>query len=572
MKPKLVARAVGNETSPWKTGVKALSLRINTVPKDVRPLLSCVLWRLHEKGATRWDTERTVLLDDNDQVTVLAKKLGIAFKSFEQLRKMLNIQWASEIDISLNGNLEKEFGVRSSAHIHATTEVVGSEQKEKLPQGQILNNDKVADIASSEKGDKAVSVPEVAEKPVAKHIQEIATSTDTLDEDKNLGTEAVDEFQSNGGASSNASELAESQKSKGPAGDRNQEKQVQNIPGVLPISPPTTVAKEHGSSRSVQPASVSMNDYALGQKGGIAAWVESLVAGSIDGNEALREPPEEEPVKTFEPLTYRQALTGKLESDKKPPTTERSNEIVKNVTPSPRPSPRQSPQDSPVEAPAVKSSTGSEDSDEEIVVFNPKAKRLSAQQIQRPQTPTAPPQPISHSRNASGNRPQSSRGKKSPSRKKSPPRPTVAPTIIDPDSFGRGFATNPHSTYSRTFSPHSTNGRINNPRYGNHRGGHSRQYNQRAFNQSVTSNVLPPPAPINPPQPLSENKQPSDDTSAANPIQPKPVRAEQARYSPRGSPRHVPINPEPEFGQPFILRSGTSRESTRGKGKLWVPS
>lgn len=577
VKTKLVARAAGSETNPWKSGKKVSALPIGDVPKELRPILSCILWRLHEKGATLWDTERTTLLCDSDQLNGLATKLGIDFKTYQQLRQHFSTISASDNDRSKFGSLENEFGDRRSAKQDdkASAEIKTEEGEQNL-EAVNLDDDAVAnDVALDNENEEIFDPPAKADSTQATgRTEEIATQAESHQEAiKDVAEQIPDESQPKDNAAIEAMEAIRPRTPSGPALDQSQETR-QSIRGILPISPPTKIAKDKVQIQPAKFPHMPLHDYALGRKGGIAAWVESLIDEPLDSTDIEKVAPEEEPPQTFEPLTYRQALTGKMDDDNK---TRRENDNDNSKMA--KVSPRASPKGSPTQSPAVEPGADLDDSDEEVVVFNPKSKRLSAQQNQHPQTPAGLPQPpslpnpTSHSRNASGNRPQSSRGKKSPSRKKSPPRPAVAPTIIDPDSFGRGFATNPQPNNPRTFSPHGANGRVNNHRHGNHRGGHPRPHNQRSFVSNAPPHAVSPTASSSVPQIPNGNQQAATESlnSNLNSSQSKPLRNEQPRYSPRGSPRHLPVNTEPEFGQPFVLRSGVSRESTRGRGKLWVP-
>lgn len=132
----------------------------------------------------------------------------------------------------------------------------------------------------------------------------------------------------------------------------------------------------------------------------------------------------------------------------------------------------------------AKSVSEPEDSDEEVVVFNPKAKRLSAQQKAPRQFNSKP-----------SNQVEKAHPKPSNQVEKVHPAPAVQTPVIDPDAFGRSFATNPRPNYI-------------------------------------------------------QNKY-------------------QSRYSPRGSPRRGQRMNQPEVD--YVLKSGTTREASRGQGKLWVP-
>ncbi len=409
-----------------------------------------------------------------------------------------------------------------------------------------------------------------------------------------------------------------------------------SIPGLLVTSTDkgTPIAGPAENLRAAaQPGHSSSNTLDPEKEHSIAAWVRSLMSnGDVSGrNSPLSgsstvEPvaPEIEPVKDFKPLTYRQAVTGK------------ADEVVKKQAPPPVPkdivsSPRVSPVRDP--SPPKAKMEDPVDSDEEIVVFNPKAKRLSAHKAQqtqqtqqteqtqqtqhaqqtqpsqaspRPRTPTVSPR-VSHARNTSGGRPQS---KGTIQRQ---PRPGPPPVVIDPDSFGRNLVINSQPNVARTFSPYGAHGRIANNHRGNHRAHNPRPHVQNTpprvngvalVNGFADANVQPtaepltgpnepartevapnmqaPPATITtPPTVLKPNSMANSSPTgppASAPIGPGAtvngspnviIRPERPRYSPRHSPRHTPSTSEAEV--PFVLRSGQPRDATRGRGKLWVP-
>ena len=126
-----------------------------------------------------------------------------------------------------------------------------------------------------------------------------------------------------------------------------------------------------------------------------------------------------------------------------------------------------------------------EDSDEEVVVFNPKAKRLSAQQNAAKQFKSRPSNQVDKVRPVS----------QVQTPVHTPVQTLVQTPVIDPDAFGRSFATNPRPNFT-------------------HNG-------------------------------------------------------YQSRNSPRGSPRRGQKMNQPEVN--YVLKSGSTREASRGQGKLWVP-
>ncbi|KAL8696142.1 MAG: hypothetical protein Q9224_002951 [Gallowayella concinna] len=605
MKPRLVARSGGADGSPWKKSNKALSLPISEVAKEARPILSCLLWRLQEKGATRWDTDRTTLLCDSEQTNMLAKKLGISAKSMKELRIYCEKPRSADSRETF-GDLEEHFGVQGNTRATASGDNVEKAKEVKVS---------LAEVQPAKHEPDAIHPPEQVEdvtpsSPSTQHTGSVASAKSSESEKKGPDVEKVEGH--------SASKMTEDRKLSQGKLDVALETVLDGvekgkIPGLLVTSTEKHVPTAAAAEKNQEPTQPFLNTLDFEKEHSIAAWVRSLTTnGELSGRTSPVSAssniditaPEIEAVKDFKPLTYRQAVTGKTDEVVKKPTPPHP---PKEIIPSPRVSPVRQPSPKNVEDPI--------DSDEEIVVFNPKAKRLSAQkaqqtqqvqpvqpaqQAQRPQTPTSSPR-ASHARNASGGRPQSSRGTN-----QRPSRPGPPPVVIDPDSFGRHLVTNPQPTVARTFSPYGAHGRVmNTPR------GHHRPHNPRPFAQNTPTKVSGAPLAVASPSgnarstedqlSTTVNELPNAEAAAAsNPHAPVAtllkaspmingsstgpppsapsgpglavngspnvnIRPERPRYS----PRHTPATSESEV--PFILRSGQPREATRGRGKLWIP-
>ncbi|KAL8804283.1 MAG: hypothetical protein Q9182_002647 [Xanthomendoza sp. 2 TL-2023] len=598
VKPRLVARSGGADNSPWKKSNKALSLPISEVPKEARPILSCLLWRLQEKGATRWDTDRTTLLCDNEQTNLLARKLGISAKTIKELR--ICCEKPRSVDSRETfGNLEEHFGIQWNTRATASYDMLGS------PKEVTISLTEVQPVKSEPDG---IHPPEQVQdmapgSPLTQHTGSFASAKSSESETKEPDVKNFED--------QSASKITEESKLSQGKLDVALETVLDGvekckIPGLLVTSTEKQVPIAAAAEKTQDSTPPVLNTLDFDKEHSIAAWVRSLTTnGELSGRTSPISAssnveitaPEIEAVKDFKPLTYRQAVTGKMDEVVKKPTPPHP---PKEIAPSPHVSPVRHPSPKKVEDPI--------DSDEEVVVFNPKAKRLSAQKAQqaqpvqpaqRPQTPTSSPR-ASHARNASGGRPQSSRGMN-----QRPSRPGPPPVVIDPDSFGRHLVTNPQPTVARTFSPYGAHGRISNTPRGNHRPHHPRPFVQNIptkvsgaplanaspsgntrstedqpstivnelANAEATASKSQAPVPtllkaspmINGSTSSPPPSAPSGPGLAVNGSPSVNMRPERPRYS----PRHTPATSEPEV--PFILRSGQPREATRGKGKLWVP-
>ena len=239
-----------------------------------------------------------------------------------------------------------------------------------------------------------------------------------------------------------------------------------------------------------------------------------------------------------------------------------------------------------------------QDSEEEVVVFNPRAKRLSAQQ-QAPQ-PSAE-EKSTHSRQVSDGKiihtkhlsieepskvQQSIPGKAVPAKQHRPPKPRAAPVVIDPDAFGRDFASNPQTNQQNGFRSHPRpNSQHGPPRLvsqhgpprGGARGGRPFIHPQAltALQNGQHGHANPsgrgghqnrmPPAITNGQNNYVTTNQNSVSVNGQAALRPSP------RPSPRISPQHLPQNNATEPDVDFVLQSGPPRGSTRGRGKLWIP-
>ncbi|KAI4197538.1 MAG: hypothetical protein LQ350_005853 [Teloschistes chrysophthalmus] len=602
-KARLVAKAAGLEGSPWKANTKALSLPISEVPKETRPLLSCVLWRLHEKGATRWDTDRTILLCDDAQTCATAKKVGISTKSMKELRRVCKA--VADDNREVHGSLEEDFGLADVVRIPSQDH---SRQDQKEVSVSITLQEPIMD--------------QVDAKPVEAPVQASVAGSSSSTEH----TASVSSAKSSGSGKENAApEKSQSQSSSRISDNLNGIEQTsEEVSKSLPEEHhnETDLLQPSCSTKKVTPTEVALEDSQgeaqgkapvfstldLEKEHSIADWLRGLTNAAKNNELTGRDSPmsrhsstadltmggQPEHPKPFKPLTYRQAVTGKADQVPKRPTPPPPKEIL----PSPRVSPVRDPSPPKLEL--------SGDSSEEIV-FNPKAKRLSAQKPQPDQslqTPTASPK-VSHVRQASGGHPRGRNGSQRP------PRAGPPPVVIDPDSFGRNLPASAQPTPARTFNPYGPGGRTVNGRRGNHRPQNPRPHAQNAApktngvvvtNESASTDIQPvkerlpntsvpvnverapkaqTPAPVNPPAILkpsppingAPNEGPPSGPSLAvqgsQIVTGAALRPEKPRYSPRGSPRSIPVTPDPDVG--YILRTGKPREATRGRGKLWVP-
>lgn len=273
-----------------------------------------------------------------------------------------------------------------------------------------------------------------------------------------------------------------------------------------------------------------------------------------------------------------------------------------------------------------------EDSEEEVVVFNPRAKRLSAQkqQVSKQITPEwhsqihepaslpveAPPKQQAQSpKPASPERTSQAKPRKQPK-----PR---APVVIDPDAFGRDFASNPRSTHQhqrphphgrggfqqgpprRPLSQHGPSPDRHAPQQGpsmqrpvsqhgpprpQPRGGRVHQQGQLRRNEQADMNGPTGYAPNLQAEPNNTEGHPPNVQSGSdrmngnvpkspagpngpngNPLNAKNGQTRPTNGAARNSPPREPIVETTGPDVDFVLKTGSTRASTRGRGRLWVP-
>ena len=375
----------------------APKISVKDVPGALRPLMSCVLWRLHE-SIERNDTNQIFLLSDQTEIRAVAKRLNIDVRSWKETGAT-TISKTSTTSLDTFGDLEREFGVQQRIVLSPTKdahETVGERGVIDEASGDLRNEDVMNDSVSSEKTADTETSSIVHDQGLEKHLYEHwehGPSNDESCEDKakvqNTNTEM---------AASLAAETASSK----PA------KSVESIKDLVDS------IIQHDSQKQIS---------------------ESVNGLEIDG------------AKKQTNLADQLAV---------------EHSAMRSMLSTPLPLPQSL--DTP------------EDSDEEVVVFIPQPKRLSAQQKpaqqnSRPSTPKEQSQ-----QKVVGHSPQKPLAKsqvKGKGQRHSPkpsiggqtyPQPVNSPTVIDPDAFGRESRVNLNPSPRL---PHKSNGHSNHRNRGN---------------------------------------------------------------------------------------------------------
>ncbi|KAL9130674.1 MAG: hypothetical protein Q9217_001201 [Psora testacea] len=500
-KPKLVSKS-GAENSPWKVRRNAPTISATDVPTLLRPMMSCALWRIHE-SIHRNDENQLFVLTDQQNVENVAERLNIIVRSVKQLREALSGRGYNG-DLNTYGDLEREFGLqptRGRPHV----EIPARMPKEGLTDG----------FAQEDGIHRGKEVAEESQDSQKSRIEELA---------KESPTDLPMDHDVDGGTIRGICPDVQTQETLPIVtlgiGSHLLEKDV--------LQAQTDLAREDGKQ---------LDENKKRERSAIALTEDLAVAKS-----SAKHASEETPIQNVQlqpsaniiwSRSFADALTGNT-SNKALPVSIADNPSRAPLDPTTSPTKSSEQVVTPSKAPEEP-----EDSDEEVVVFQPKrlsAQKKSTQRSSRPSTPNVQPQhpPAAQSPRASTTKshaitkPLTHTAKVVNAAIHPQPRQSNGPLpIIDPDAFGRGFAINT--------SPH--------PRGGSVRGMRSRHSPQ----SSVKNAVFDPSRPVS--RPSSAHRQP---------------RASPVRELLNASPHQVPrtpmhINDSTEKAQPMQMPIGTGR-------------
>ena len=440
-------------------------------------MFSYTLWRLYENIITQADTNPTILLSDNQELRNLAGKLNIATQQVRDFRETISAQHPVG-DRNVFGDLERDYpDWKPKASLLQTETARG------------VSDVGVASIQSDDHaGTEAIS-PNVVEmngtcQNVGNHEDE---GVDTKKSDNVCEMSLPFYINDNILAYHNGSSaiFPQEQESKEEARgsiDSNgfpTDGIVLHTQEFIPIEQPKQVI-----AREMKRAVTKKPEIPVNQANGLPDRQYQEGINTQPNMDIDPEPKTVSTPKRGSPLTTNDNALENVVSAQRHPNqrTKRNSQSLQSPM-HPRTannsasSSRQSstvPSLAPTQAkPEV------EDSDEEVIIFNPKSKRHSATQQRTPRRQYSPRRPsTAHARSQQ-------------------PVPHLSTPIIDPNAFGRDFTTN-----LRGYVPN---------------GGH------------------------------------------------------QLRNSPRGSPRRGGGARVHDSEVEYVLRSGATREATRGQGKLWVP-
>ena len=410
-KPKLVARATGSETSPWKVRKDAPKISAKDVPGTLRSLMSCALWRLHE-SIERNDANQLFLLSDQTEICSVAQKLNIIARPPKEVAATIGSK-TSRTDLDTFGDLEREFGVQQKSATPAIKDVEGISGENGVSENANEDLSKDEDAMNNSISSEGTANTEASsimhEQELEQQAFERGEKNPSMNGDRGENKVKEQDF-----VPETAAPLAAENLSKTPV--ESVEPNQSLVDGVIQQE----FEKELGESAN------GLNLDVVKSQGNLANYPVSEHLATLS---PPRTPLPQLQSQSVEILPSVQELQTTSDTSPSDHTPTQSNSKVEAA---------QEP----------------EDSDEEVVVFIPQPKRLSAQQKpsqqgSRPSTPKEQSQ-----QKPAGRSPQKSLVKPQPkgkAAKHSPnpsidgqihPQPVNSPTVIDPDAFGRDFRVN----------------------------------------------------------------------------------------------------------------------------------
>lgn len=494
-KPKLVARAAGSEASPWKVKKDAPKISAKDVPGALRPLMSYALWRLHE-SIERNDANQVFLLSDQTETRSVAQTLNITVRSYKEVASTIASK-TSKTGLETFGDLEREFGVQQKSAfipIEGAEKANGENDIRENADRDLLKDEDIMDNSMSSEGTANTDASSLVHEPVLEKPR----------------------LEPEGKKSSMNGDVGEAK--------ANEQDHIAEAAGSL--------AAENLSQNPAKSAESIKNFVdSIIQQDSEKHLSESVNGFNLDGGKSQTGPANQP---ALDHPAERSLPKAPLPLPQNVETTQRVPEIqtINGTSPSKHTATQSTS--------ALEAAQEPEDSDEEVVVFIPQPKRLSAQQkpVQQSSRPSTPKE--QSQQKSAGRSPQKASVKpqtKGKAARHSPnpslighahPQPVISPTVIDPDGFGRDFRVNlnpvPHPQHNPDgHSNHRIRGNVQNPQTGQVRRSSSRQLARtsppRASPQESSRRLTPVPGPA--PKDAPNNRRQAPRTSPRTAPAPK---------------------------------------------------
>ena len=486
-KPKLVARAAGSEVHPWKVKKDTPKISAKDVPGALRPLMSCALWRLHE-SIERNDANQVFLLSDQTETRSVAQSLNIIIRSYKEVASTIASK-TSKTGLETFGDLEREFGIQQKRVFVPIEEANGEDGIPENADKDLFKDEDVMDNSVSSEGTANTDASSLVHEPeLEKQRFDLEENKFSVDVDGGEGKAKEHVVET-------AASLAAENLSQSPA------KSFESIKTLVDSLVQWDPEKHLSGSVSGLDLDGGNNEFVIANQ----------PASEHPGQRSPAKTPLPQPqnVEFSQPISAFQTINGTSSSKHTATQSTSASEAAQEP----------------------------EDSDEEVVVFIPQPKRLSAQQKpaqqgSRPSTPKEQSQqkPASQSPQKASAKPQT----KGKAARHSPnpslvghahPQPVISPTVIDPDAFGRDFRVNLKPSHR---PQHNPNGHSNHRNRGNISNAQTAQIPRSSSRQLARTSP-----PRNSPQESSQRLTPVPGPA------PKDA-SKNRRQAPRTSPRAAP--------------------------------
>lgn len=511
---------------------KAPKVPPKEVPEALRPLLSYTLWRIYENVVTWSDTNPTVLLSSDPKTSAMACKLNITVKQIGQLQQVIADKKMNETDHGISGDLERDFGFPVSRASPLKNEKFYEDSEE---------------LVSEVKADSEMDALVVPDKQL------------------NGGRGALGQIEDalvNGGQNGNL------------AVDQNEQKDVHEVTVEAAVNTIHDILEEFKRVPDKSESTISEDELGVDliteatendikeilASGPVAEADANLVIKLSDNSKdtsnkidlathSVRVPLEKHRsllhTEASQPDLSSRASTINGSSSTSCGSSRESSSLPTQVTQEP------------------------EDSDEEVVVFNPRARRFSTQ---HKISPKPAPNVSKSPRTAVVKIPTTAASTATVTAPATPPAtppetspaiiPAIFPAIVSTaapaiaPAIVPTTATSPKLASVNEISPKLSSVRINSYKHASAKTSAAKSNHGKKFRPQTPA---VPAAVIDP-----------DFFGRSSVVNVRPnIQNGNSRNSPRGSPRRGPRIPDPDVD--YVLTSGATREAARGRGKLWIP-
>lgn len=534
---------------------KAPRVPPSEVPEAIRPLLSYTLWRLYENVATWSESNPTILLSSDAKMSTMARKLNITVKQMGQLRQAITERQANKPDRNIIGDLEQCFGLpkpklslteNGGNHLHLENLASQTEQYSEPYKLAVSDEFLNGDSSSSEK-------TEIVLTAARDDKTEIQVSKDKLNDEIEVIQNDHPDLNLDGQESTHhamqqtiiaaKSNLSEEPKSTSDEPESITSKEMEPTASEKPSQ--LTSDFDSAPEKTITDAPKIIFDRSTTKMANVSDTILlAKIETSGDRDEFVSNSVRSSPEKQSDFSQESHSEPSQLESFSRSATANGSLASSR----------RSSHEFSPLQTQTIQEP---EDSDEEVVVFNPRAKRFSSQQ-KPPQQATSSVSDSTKTASITVPLATNATASTTVSAKPSgiPPATSSMKASIIAPSVGSTVANLHKPAFANSNPPKQSSGRGNSFRPA------SAKANTAKSNAGRNSR---PPAPLAPAAIIDPDF--FGRTSVVN-IRPN-IQNGYPRHSPRGSPRRGSRVPESDVD--YVLSSGTTREAARGKGKLWIP-